>query len=90
MTKVGIEVMSVKRLSGDTNLKAYADVKLGDSVVIKGFSVMKNKSGHVDVLMPRRPSKDGKWFDTISLTSDALRREIEDRVLEAYERENIN
>ncbi len=85
---IDVEVADIRKIAGDGNLKAFADVKIGGGLVIKGFCVMKGKSGGVDVLMPRKPSKDGKWFDMVTPTSESLRREIEDKVIEAYEQES--
>ena len=86
MAGIGIEVADIRKIDSDGNLKAFADVKIGDSVIIKGFSVMKGKRG-VFVSMPRKAGKDGRWFDILTLTSDQLKQEIEDKVLEAYDRE---
>lgn len=86
MKGIGVEVVDIRKINGDGNLKAFADVKIGDSLIIKGFSVMKGRQG-VQVLLPRKPSKDGKWFDILTPLSDELKREFEDRVMEAYDRE---
>ena len=85
MKTMDVEVVDVRKITGDGKLKAMADVKLGGSVVIKGFCVFQGKNG-VFVSMPRRVSKDGRWMDTMEPVED-LRAEIEDRVLKAYGRE---
>lgn len=86
MAELGIEVADIRKIEGDGNLKAFADVKVGDSLIIKGFSVMLGRRG-VFVSMPRKAAKDGRWFDILTLTSDELKQEIEEKVLEAYDRE---
>ena len=86
MTSVNIEVVDIRKFSGDGNLKASADVKIGDSVIVKGFSVMNGKNG-LFVTMPRKASKDGRWFDTSVPVNGDVKREIEDKIMEAFDRE---
>lgn len=81
-----IEVVDIRKINSNSALRAFADLKINDSLIIHGFSVMKGKNG-VFVKMPGKPSKDGKWFDVLRPTSDAVKREIEDKVLEAYDQE---
>ena len=85
MKTMDVEVVDIRKIVGDGNLKAFADVRVGDSLVIKGFCVMQGKSG-VFVSMPRKASKDGRWFDILE-PDDTLKRELENKVLKSYERE---
>ncbi|MEI8345212.1 MAG: SpoVG family protein [Candidatus Omnitrophota bacterium] len=81
-----IEVVDIRKVNSDSKLKAFADVKVADAVIIKGFSVMAGKNG-IFVSMPRKTAKDGRWYDILSPVDDGFKREIEQKVLEAYERE---
>ena len=85
MTTIDVEVVDIRKITGDGNLKAFADVKLGGRLVIKGFSVMQGKGG-VFVSMPKKAGKDGRWFDILT-PNDDLKREFQDKVLEAYDKE---
>ena len=85
MKTMDVEVVDIRKIVGDGNLKAFADVRVGDSLVIKGFCVVNGKSG-IFVSMPRKASKDGRWFDILE-PDDALKREIENKVLKSYDRE---
>ena len=85
MKTMEIEVVDIRKITGDGNLKAFADVRVGDSLVIKGFCVMQGKSG-IFVSMPRKASKDGRWFDILE-PDDSLKRELEQKVLASYDRE---
>ena len=85
MKLMEVEVADIRKITGDGNLKAFADVRVGGSLLIKGVSVMKGKNG-VFVSMPRKASKDGRWFDVLE-AEDALKTEIEEKVLESYDRE---
>lgn len=80
-----VEVTDIRKMTGDGNLRAFADVKVGGCLLIKGVSVMKGKNG-IFVSMPRKASKDGRWFDVLEAEDD-LRQEIEDKVLKSYDRE---
>ena len=86
MTAIGVEVVDVRKITGDGNLKAFADVKVGGRLVIKGFSVMQGKRG-VFVAMPRKAGKDGRWFDILTPLDEGLKQELQDKVLEAYDKE---
>ncbi len=86
MVAMDIEVVDIRKIVGDGNLKAFADLKLGGNIIVKGFSVVQGKRG-VFVSMPRKAGKDGRWFDILLPTSEDFKHEIEGKVLEAYERE---
>ena len=86
MTTIDVEVVDIRKITGDGNLKAFADVKLGGKLVIKGFSVMQGKRG-VFVSMPKKAGKDGRWFEILTPLSDELKQEFQDKVLEAYDKE---
>jgi len=81
-----IEVIDIRKVTGDGNLKAFADLKFGDAVVVRGFNVLKGKKG-LFVAMPRKASKDGRWFDILTPVNENVKAEIETKVLEAYEKE---
>jgi stage V sporulation protein G len=81
-----VEVVALRKLDGDGNLKAFADVKVGGDLIIKGFSVVQGKRG-VFVSMPRKAGKDGQWFDVLTPTDESLKKEFEEKVLEAYDQE---
>ena len=80
-----VEVVDIRKITGDGKLKAFADVKIGERLIIKGFCVMEGKNG-VFVSMPRKASKDGRWFDVVE-TDESFKRELENKVLESYDRE---
>ena len=85
MKTIDIEVVDIRKITGDGKLKAFADVKIGDCLVVKGFCVMEGKNG-IFVGMPRKASKDGRWFDILE-PDESLKRELESKVLESYDRE---
>ncbi len=82
-----IEVVDIRKIVSEGNLKAFADVKFSNMIIVKGFNVMMGKRG-VFVAMPRKASKDGRWFDILTPVNDEVKKEIEDKVLDAYEKES--
>jgi DNA-binding cell septation regulator SpoVG len=45
-------------------LKAFADISVNDTLVIKGVRVLKGKKG-MFVSMPQEQGKDSKWYDQV-------------------------
>ncbi len=80
-----IEVVDIRKSNGDGKLKAFANVKFGGSLIIRGFSVMDGVKG-IFVKVPSRLAKDGRWIDVVAI-DDFLKQEVESKVLEAYDRE---
>jgi len=78
-----VEVLKINRIEGDGSLKAFCDVSLFDTLVIKGFRIVNGKEG-LFVGMPRRLGNDGKWYETIKLLNRDTKQVIKNIVLEAY------
>ena len=85
MSNMQVEVIDIRKTTTGSKFKAMADLKFNGVLVVKGFSVVDGKNG-IFVSMPKKPSKDGRWFEIIT-PSDSLKRDIEDLVLEAYDKE---
>lgn len=80
-----VEVVDIRKANGEGKLKGFANVKFGGCLIIRGFCVMDGINGTF-VKVPGKPGKDGRWFDSIAI-DEFLKREVESKVLEAYERE---
>lgn len=85
MQNVDVEVVDIRKITGDGSLRAFADLKVG-SLIIKGFSVLEGKNG-IFVSLPKKAAKDGRWFEMITPLDERLKQEMQDKVLEAYDRE---
>ena len=85
MKTVEVEVVDIRKITRDGNLKAFADVKVGGSLLIKGICIMNGKKG-IFVSMPRKVTKDGRWLDVLE-PDEALRDEIEEKVMRSYDLE---
>lgn len=77
------EVITVHRLEGTGNLKAFADIRIGGAVVVKGCTIMEGKNGTF-ASMPRRLNRDGRWSDVV-VVSDELKGHYEQEILKAFQ-----
>ena len=78
-----VEVVRLNRLDGDGPIKAFCDIALFGSLILKGFKVVDGKNGTF-VGMPSERGKDGQWYNTIYLLNRDMKQVIENTVLEAY------
>ena len=78
-----IEVSRIHKLDGTGPTKAFVDLAVEDSFVIKGVRIGEGAKG-LFVTMPREEGKDGKWYTTVVPLKRELKDEIERIVLEAY------
>ena len=83
-TSNGVEVLSLRRLSGDSNLKAFVDVSFAGVFIVKGLRVVEGKNG-LFVGMPREKGKDGKWYNRAYPLTKEFKELLNEVVLEAYE-----
>ena len=78
-----LEVSRIHKLDGSGATKAFCDLSVLDSFVIKGLRVVEGEKG-LFVSMPREEGKDGKWYNTVIPLKREVKDEIEKLVLEAY------
>ena len=78
------EVVRMHKLEGDSNLKAFVDVHVGNAVLIKGIRVLSNKEGGLFVAMPSQQAQDGKYYPTVRALADETKQELQDVILAAY------
>ena len=78
-----LEVSRLHKLDGTGSTKAFCDLSVLDSLVIKGLRIVEGEKG-LFVSMPREEGKDGKWYNTVIPLKREIKDEIERLVLEAY------
>ncbi|HPM42672.1 MAG TPA: septation protein SpoVG family protein [Candidatus Omnitrophota bacterium] len=78
-----ISVSRIHKLDGAGATKAFCDLSVLGSLIIKGIRVVQSDKG-LFVSMPREEGKDGKWYNTVIPLSREVKDEIEKLVLEAY------
>lgn len=78
-----LKVVRMHRFDGDSKLRAFVDVSIGD-FIIKGFRIVSGKDG-LFLGMPQEKGKDGRWYDVFSPVTEDARKGITDIVMAAYE-----
>ena len=80
------EVVSVRRMEGNGNLKAFVDIRVGGALVITQCAVLDGKRG-MFASLPRQLARDGRWRDVVIAADDELRAHYQAQILQAYEEE---
>ncbi len=80
---VSLEVVRLRRFDGDSKLKAFVDIAIGD-FIIKGFRIVQGEKG-LFLGLPQEKGKDGKWYDAFYPKTKEARQNLTDAVLAAYE-----
>ena len=78
-----LEVLRIHKLDGSGATKAFCDLSVLGSFVIKGLRVVEGEKG-LFVSMPSETGKDGKWYKTVIPLNREVMDEVERLVLEAY------
>ncbi|MBD3393647.1 MAG: septation regulator SpoVG [Chitinivibrionales bacterium] len=73
-------------LRDEEKLKAFASMTFDDCFVVRGLKVINGSQGYF-VSMPSRKRKDGSYQDIAHPINNEMRKEIEDKVLDAFEQE---
>ena len=66
------------------SLRAYADVVLDDSVLIKGFRILASKSGGLFIGMPSKKGENDKYYDQVVFKTDTLQSLLRNQILDAH------
>ena len=85
-TQVNMTVKRMNKLDREGTLKAFCDLVIADSILIKGIKVVEGKNG-LFASMPREQGKDGNWYDTVIPLTQEARQQISTVVLNAYQAE---
>jgi stage V sporulation protein G len=73
-------------LRDEEKLKAFASITFDDCFVVRGLKVINGSQGYF-VSMPSRKRKDGTYQDIAHPINNDTRKEIEEKVLDAFETE---
>lgn len=73
-------------LRNEDKLKAFANVTFDNALVIRGLKVINGNKGFF-LSMPSKKRSNGTYQDIAHPVNSEMRRLLEERVLEAYERE---
>jgi stage V sporulation protein G len=78
-----LKVVRLYRFDGDSKVKAFVDVGIGD-FIIKGLRVLQGKKG-LFLAMPQEKAKDGKWYNSFYAVTEEARQNLSEVVLTAYQ-----
>jgi stage V sporulation protein G len=82
-----VEITEIRiTLRDEEKLKGFANVTFDNAFVVRGLKIIAGNSGYF-VSMPSRKRPDGTHQDICHPINNETRQLIEDRVLEAYEKE---
>ena len=79
-----VKIERIHRLNGEGATKAFCDISILDTFLVKGLRVVEGKEG-LFVSMPREQNRDGKWYDTFFPTSKETRQALQCLVLEEFQ-----
>jgi len=81
-----VEITEIKlTLRNEDKLKAFVSVTFDNAFVIRGLKVINGKEGYF-VSMPSRKRKDGTYQDICHPINNEMRKHLEDRILDEYEK----
>jgi stage V sporulation protein G len=78
------KVTRMHRLEGEGSLKAFVDVALNESLLLKGLRVVEGRNG-LFVSMPREKGRDNRWYEMVHPLSKEVKEDIASIILEAYQ-----
>lgn len=81
-SNIKVEVERVHQLEGSKGLRAFVDIKVNDSIVIKGFRVMTGRNG-IFVSPPVEKAKDNKWYEKVRFLDEGLKGHVSETILAA-------
>jgi stage V sporulation protein G len=82
-----VEITEVRiTLRNEEKLKAFASITFDNEFVVRGLKVINGAQGYF-ISMPSRRKRDGTFQDLAHPISNDLRKKIETKILDAFEKE---
>ena len=81
------EVISVRKINGEGNLKAFVDIRIGGGLVVKGCTVLNGKKG-LFASLPRKVNNIGQWQYVVVPVDDELKSRYQSVIMAAFEEKN--
>lgn len=86
--ELSLKVTRLHRINGEGNLKAFADIALNESLLLKGLRIVEGRNG-LFVSMPREKGRDNRWYETVHPLSKQVKEEIANAILSVYNNTNV-
>ena len=83
INELSFKITRLHRFDGESSLKAFVDIALNESLLLKGLRIVEGRNG-LFVSMPREKGKDNRWYETIHPLSKEVKEKITSVVLAAY------
>jgi stage V sporulation protein G len=81
---LNVKVHDMRKLDGESAIKAFCDLSFADLFVVRGFKVVENEKG-MFVGMPSQQGRDEKWYPTFTPATPEVKQLITSIVMDAYE-----
>ncbi|HDQ15142.1 MAG TPA: septation protein SpoVG [Sediminispirochaeta sp.] len=76
----------IRKVGTEGKLKAYVTVTFDDCFVVHNVKIIEGKNGSF-IAMPSRKTKRGEYKDVAHPINSDFRGQLQDRILEEYERQ---
>lgn len=73
----------------DSAILAFADVVLDNQVKLKGFKIIRTKSGGLFIGYPSQRSKTGTFFDTVITLNKETKELFRTAIIDAYKNYSV-
>ena len=81
------EVISLRKVDGSGNLKAFADIRIGGGLIVRDCTVMNGRNG-LFASLPRRIDATGSWHPIVIASDDEIKDVYQTAIMESYESPN--
>jgi stage V sporulation protein G len=82
-----VEITEIRvTLRDEERLKGFANITFDNAFVVRGLKIIQGNTGYF-IAMPSRKRPDGTYQDIAHPVNQDMRRQIEERILLAYEEE---
>ncbi len=80
---VDIAIANIYRLDSEGPLKAFCDIIVSQTILIKGIRIIEGRKG-LFVKMPSKEGKDGKWYESVRPMSKEIRDFLNETIIKAF------
>jgi len=80
---LNFKVERLHRLENDGAVKAFVDVAINESIVLKGVRIVEGEKG-LFVAMPKMQGKDQKWYEIVKPLNKEVQAQIAKVVLDSF------
>ncbi|MFH1877491.1 MAG: SpoVG family protein [Candidatus Omnitrophota bacterium] len=78
-----IKVERIHLLNGEGATKAFCDILIYNTFIVKGLRVVNGKDG-LFVSMPQEAGRDGEWYSTFYPVTKETYKILQEKLIEAY------